>query len=383
MSDWEEPTESILGLQSENSLEIDVDFGALPPSTGNLRQMSPDAALQELWPTANTNKPGPDLVVFDPMGFRLAEHMATMGFPVRNAVSGVEVMSMASGQPTGAVVCGPAEDAERRRLLTAALRLRFPEVPVIYVSTHANNPEAVRGAQAEGAQQVIPIPLPGAADLERLLGDFVKRIDPASRPPKAAPKPAPKATPKRPAPEVTMEDEYRTQPISRADIDEMHRKADAAEKAAPAEDSSPFNIGRSDVIDEEFLDGSDEFALEVRTEVIGQPWLDPQQATAPVPKPTQPKPPASVSSEMLGSGHSGPAIVAPRTQVGAEPGNRGELGDLISAISPFLWGLEDASNWAQRKADDGDMDAMTHARTLKLLTKLIEQLQQRIDKKGV
>lgn len=65
------------------------------------------------------------------------------------------------------------------------------------------------------------------------------------------------------------------------------------------------------------------------------------------------------------------------------PEMNGEVGQLLSAISPFLWGLEDASAYMDRLAQGGEPMAVTHARTLKLLAKLLTQLKNRVDDLGL
>jgi hypothetical protein len=61
---------------------------------------------------------------------------------------------------------------------------------------------------------------------------------------------------------------------------------------------------------------------------------------------------------------------------------RGELGDLLAAVSPFLWSLEDACHWAEQLAASGDPIAQMHARTLKAVVKVLEQVHARIEESG-
>jgi hypothetical protein len=51
---------------------------------------------------------------------------------------------------------------------------------------------------------------------------------------------------------------------------------------------------------------------------------------------------------------------------------------LLLAISPFLWSLEEAARWV-RAHGAGDVTAEQHARALSLLARILAQLQARID----
>jgi hypothetical protein len=74
---------------------------------------------------------------------------------------------------------------------------------------------------------------------------------------------------------------------------------------------------------------------------------------------------------------------APVAALEALKEKRGEIGELLAAVSPFLWSLEDAARWADALAESGDATAKNHARTLKLLAKILGQLQARIDEAGL
>jgi hypothetical protein len=104
----------------------------------------------------------PRLIVFEETSLGLADAFARMGFLVRAATTGVEVLSMCNEQPPAAVVVGPG-DPERRRVLTSALRLRFGGVGVVYVVPAG---ESVRG---DGVHAVLPWPLPTTAEVMRAI----------------------------------------------------------------------------------------------------------------------------------------------------------------------------------------------------------------------
>jgi hypothetical protein len=104
----------------------------------------------------------PRLIVLEEMPLGIAEAFARMGFLVRTATTGVEVLSMCTQQAPVAVVVGPG-DLERRRVLTSALRLRFGGVAVVYVVM------AGESARADGASAVLPWPLPAVGEVMRAI----------------------------------------------------------------------------------------------------------------------------------------------------------------------------------------------------------------------
>jgi hypothetical protein len=104
----------------------------------------------------------PRLIVLEEVPLGVADAFARLGYLVRAATTGVEVMSMCTEQMPAAVVVGPG-DPERRRVLTSALRLRFAGVAVIYVVAPG---ETARG---DGVSAVLPWPLPSASEVTRAI----------------------------------------------------------------------------------------------------------------------------------------------------------------------------------------------------------------------
>lgn len=110
MADREQLEESAIGGFDETSFELDIHFDELPPTYSGETMLS---RVDEIWPTAGARAPlGPDLVVYDPMGFQIATGLTQMRYPLRVALSAVDVMEMVAAKPTAAVLCGPAADAE-------------------------------------------------------------------------------------------------------------------------------------------------------------------------------------------------------------------------------------------------------------------------------
>jgi hypothetical protein len=92
--------------------------------------------------------------------------------------------------------------------------------------------------------------------------------------------------------------------------------------------------------------------------------------------------PASRDDDELEEPTTQPNMPAAKAAIEAAQQKRGELGELLAAVSPFLWSLEDAARWADEKAAAGDKSAKNHARTLFLLARILAQLQARIDETG-
>jgi hypothetical protein len=329
---WDERTEAIPGSKDDKSFELDVDF-----SQGADRDDQPTSLLVR-----------PSIVVFEPVSLGLATALEHMGFAVRTGATGVDVMALVSTTPPAAVLCAPSPDSERRRLLAAALRLRFPSIPVVYVSTHAGQEEAVLGAIREGARGVIAWPLPPAADVRRVLAPYVEAPPAAAGDDDEDLLVTPKVPIRRP-PELVL-----PAPLA---VDR------------PSTGRVPLRAPAS----------SEEQFEEAPTLVTDEP-LRP----APVETGTRAPAPRLVSSTGEGEPATSPGLrPAPIAALEALREKRGEIGSLLAAVSPFLWSLEDAARWADALAEAGDPSAKNHARTLKLLAKILGQLQARIDEAGL
>lgn len=402
---WDERTEAIPGTVGDRSFELDVDFPVAQPPLARARERT----------DARNPLEGPALVVFEPAHIGLALSLEAMGYPVRVAATGVDVMSLVAEHPAGAVVCAPSPDAERRRLLAAALRLRFPQVPVVYVSTHARQKEAVLGAIREGARAVLVWPLPPADDVARVLAPYVSRPSqetevvarfapppagpPADPPagPSAAPLAAPPAASRR---GVTRKAFMTSQPPTdpeRQDPLPPPRPWARAVKPASSEDSfdvaatlvDPASAGAPRAAPAQ-LPAEAMKPLPVPLPVVavpppgplarGRPPSSPAAATGPLP-PVAAPPPSEPGDEEIEALTVPGLRPAPEAAVEALHERRGEIGALLAAVSPFLWSLEDAARWADSLAATGDPTAASHARAMHLLAKILAQLQARIDEK--
>ncbi len=325
---WDERTEAIPGHKGDKSFELELDFDE-------------DVELEETQALQR-----PTVVVFEPAPIGLAHALSVLGYSVQKGVTGVDVMGLVASQAPAVVVCAPAPDPERRRLLAAALRLRFPGLPVIYVSTHARQEEAVVGAVREGARAVIAWPLPASEDVARVLGPYVQADGALAVDEDAM------VTPPRP---LTRPRDLRRPPPRGAGT--------LVEKTAPASSE-----------DASFED--------VATQVTSPPPPPELPASA-----LRPMPVSLPSNRNLLLGSDEPNTqpnLRPAAVVAEEAAadKRGEIGQLLAAVSPFLWSLEDAARWAEGLADAGDSAARNHARAMHLLAKILAQLQARIDETG-
>lgn len=312
--DWEESTEPLPGAFDERSLELGLDLSRA--------SLSADAALASLWSEERRDEAAPDFVVFEPATRGLADRISALGYRVRVASSGVDVMTLVAARPTAAVICGPMQDGERRRLLTAALRVRFPQVPVVYVTSHAGSSEGVHGAIREGAQAVLPWPLPPDDNIHACLGGY-------ARP--APPPPSPRPTPPSPSSQRVPE------AIELPPTQVLPPRAPHPEPLS----SPPPTVA----VDEGYPSS-------LPTDPERDEW-------------------AVAKTELSGPLAAAPSATDTKTEIRA----------LFGAIGPFVWSLNDAACWAEGLARRGDTQALAHAQTLRALGRILEQLQERVEEK--
>jgi len=262
------------------------------------------------------------IVTFEPLPYGIGTTLKKAGYRVQEVQSGVDVMQAVASHATGLIICGPASDAEHRRLLTAAIRSRFSSLPIVYASTHAGDPRALDGAKAEGAHEVLQVPLPEAGELDA----FLARFD---------------GIKKQPVPDI-------------AEIEGLGqlKQTNAVNTSQP-----------STLVDSISASASQETSQETSNEGASE-------SASGADKPAK------------GALQGDPKAKALNPQASQTQGKeQGEIGSLLLAISPFMWGLEDAARWAEALEKEGNIEAMQHAKTLHLLSGLLKQLKERIDDK--
>lgn len=340
-------SESVPGEWDERSIEVDLDVvhqRSVERVPADLRKLSGERSLADLWPHQREAKVehAKDIILFDPMDFALGSTLAERNFPFRVATSGVDVMGLIAARPTGAVLCGPSEDAERRRLLTAAVKVRFPDIPVIYASTHAKNPDAVAGAKREGALDVIPIPLPPGETFDAFLLPFVQKV----APPAAA---HPATISNAPPSDATNFDD--------ANLPNTVSFVNAQTSESISLDSfDDFEDAKTDAMDVEVLQEIKRDGAEHEASVV--------------------RPREQVDGRGRWSFPPG-ADVSPRPSTPAQKATEKESDSLVaaaSALGPFLWGLDDALAWTEQKAREGHHEAVTHARTLSSIRQILKAM---------
>lgn len=362
---WDERTEAIPGTKGDKSFELELDFVDGAAETAMMAR--------------------PSVVVFEPTAIGLAESLVDMGFNVRMGTTGVDVMSVVAEDAPGAVLCAPAPDAERRRLLAAALRLRFPHIPIVYVSTHAGQEDAVLGALREGARAVLAWPLPPAADVLRVLGPYLQGNGPGNgAPATASVRGAASQGATGPVARASSEETSAFQRTPRVPLPQPRTIAgdeDGPEVAATSK--RPRRVVRAPA-SADIFEGA---------ETVVTPSLPGHAAVSLVPQTdafsaSGKKLPAA-DVQMRSPGFADEPTTQPNMRPAAAAAQeaarekRGEIGDLLAAVSPFLWSLEDASRWASELGQQGDPVALSHAKTLTLLAKILAQLQARIDDVGI
>lgn len=345
-------SESVPGEWDERSIEVDLDVvhqRSVDRVPADLRKLSGERSLADLWPHQReaTVEYAKDIILFDPMGFDLGAMLTQRGFAFRVASSGVDVMGLIAARPTGAVLCGPSEDAERRRLLTAAVKVRFPDIPVIYASTHAKNPDAVAGAKREGALDVIPIPLPSGDLFDAFLLPFVQKSVPQ--------KAAHPSTVSNASSSVATDFDDASLPNTVSIVNAQ------TSEGISLDSFDDFEDAKTDAMDVEVLqeikrDGAEHEASVVRPkeQIDGRGrWSFPPGAA--VHPPVHPAPGAPAAGDA--SEKESDSLVA-----------------AASALGPFLWGLDDALAWTEQKAREGHHDAVTHARTLSSIRQILKAM---------
>jgi hypothetical protein len=369
---WDERTEQIPGVKKDRSIELDLDTDLVRAP------LAPMAFLEE-----------PRLLVFEPAPLGVASAFAQLGYAVKTHATPVDVMDAVARDTPSLVVCAPSPEPERRRMLAAALRIRFPSVPIIYVSRYASQEDAVLGAIREGARAVVAWPLPSAADVKRVLAPY---LQPAHAPP-------PPNVPQQRTPNIASSErtdgDVDTAPISR----ETRRSALADAPTSPQK-------RKRDVQPASDEDASfDELATAVVPQLVSVPPKPPRaslpprttpnlpveelpsDAMRPLPLPLPVPLPPSTHALIANAPASEPPT-APSRRAQRPPHHRGaaqhrgEIGELLDALSPFWWSLDDASQYLRERSERGDVDATTHARTLQTVLKILDQVRDRVDESG-
>ena len=365
----------------------------------------------------------PQLIVMEERLVGLADALAKLGFLVRPAATGVETMSLVAERAPNAVIAGPG-DPERRRVLTGALRLRFPQVPVILVLQKVDD-AVVDAARREGAHAVLTWPLPQAAEVYAAIpGSPGPRpiFDDVTAPPPARPPgpPAPvRVQSSGSAPKTMVVPPSAALPALPSSMEQ--RALYSADGSA--EDSMTGSMPQARPFIEQ----------RVHTEVSPpRPPTLPAEFMTPLPLPPTPQrppppvahssPPPDATRTMLQPriDVSGPAarpagitrrpptssnddlatlavarVSVPLTREGDEnvetsPGKpaadvqdaiapRGEIRDVLLAVAPFLWGLDDCARYLEDLHGHHVAGADVHARTVRLVARLLAQLQARVD----
>lgn len=394
--EWEnERTEQIPGLKGDYSIELDLR--GQPTKKPAQGITGSPAEIAALWPSV-TNKAAigePDVLVFDPLGFSLREALVQAQFVHRVAQSAVEVMNEVSDRPPAVVLCGPSEDAERRRMLTAAVKVRFPDVPVVYASTHAKNQAAQKGARREGADAIFALPLHNAQDLVDALSPWVT---PKARPAPLVSAAAPAATPAPPASSTRIERKtatpFQAPPTGRYGAAHGGQVSDPAavppkRPGAPPEAGSAPRAQATEVqsvralksdaphtqkktrLDTGFPKPFDGYSAQTIEAPDGELSFDDEKT-------------AALSSQAVHDRNAlGQKAAAPAAaQVRQQSAPQLVAPDMADAISPFLWSLNEVQEWVTQKAREGHLEAVHHARTLASVYQLLEQMSSKVGPKG-
>ncbi len=349
------------------------------------------ASLEATLPTVAR----PNLIVLEERSLGLADALARLGFLVRRTQTAVETLSLVADRPPNAVIVGPG-DVERRRVLTGALRLRFPTVAIVLVLQKVDD-AVVDAARYEGAQAVWSWPLPQESEI------FA-------------------AVPRSQSDDVSGAP-LRIQPSGLAARTVLIAPS-AALPPLPSSLEQPALYSADGSAEGSMLLSRPSAEGRVRTDVTpARPPTLPAEFLTPLPTPAPPSsPPPDATKTVLkprldlsGSAARPPGIVRrpstspnddlatlnvarvniPQTREGDEtvettPGKpaadvqdaitpRGEIREVLRAVAPFLWGLDDCARYLEDLHAQDQAGAETHARTVRLVARLLAQLQARVD----
>lgn len=287
----------------------------------------------------------PRIIVMEERPIGLSDALEQMGFMVRSARTGVEAISMCSDAMPLAVVVGPG-DAERRRILTGALSVRFPELLVVHVRADADANRSL----SDGVR-VLSWPLPSLSEVMAVIPHRAEAV--------VANAPLPSIT--RVVPPTAA-----IRPRSASDVPEL--SADQSETGSVPRERLHFTPATTSPPPEATLTAARPVSMPLPPMEL--PFLD--DDTLQVAKVAMPM--TSMSDERSTSPGMKPAA---DVQDALAP--RGDIADVLRAVAPFLWGLDDCSRFLDDLVQHHVPGADVHARTIRLVSRLLAQLNARID----
>jgi hypothetical protein len=287
----------------------------------------------------------PRIIVMEERVVGLADALERMGFMIRPARTGVEAISLCTESVPLAVVVGPG-DGERRRILTGALSVRFPQVPVVHVLAAGDATKSI----GDGPR-VLSWPLPSTAEVMAVIPH---RVDVAVH---------------APLPSITRVVPPTAAMVARSVSDVPELSADQSETGSiPRKRPSMPRLAMGSPPPEDTMS-----ALRPSAEGPLPPMELPfEDDTLQVAKVALPM--TSMSDERSTSPGMRPAA---NVQDALAP--RGEIVDVLRAVAPFLWGLDDCARFLDDLSQHHVKGADVHARTVRLVARLLAQLHARID----
>ncbi len=157
-------TQRLSGMAAPASSSFSVSIIADTPDGLSSRDGFPAAGPDDDFGEATTpSLARPQIVVMEERPAGLVDALTACGFHVRVATSGLQAISLTTLHQIVAVVVGPG-DAERRRVLTVALRQRHRNIAIIHVLIRVDD-AARRAAAIVGASGVLSWPLPSIDDV--------------------------------------------------------------------------------------------------------------------------------------------------------------------------------------------------------------------------
>lgn len=337
---------------------------------------SGDAATQ---PTMQRSQ----LVVMEEKAVGLADALARLGYLIRPATTGVEAMSLVANRAPHAVIAGPG-DAERRRVLVGALRLRFPHVPVVLVMPVVDEGSREM-ARRDGVHAVLSWPLPGWADVYAAIPGS-QGMGPTPRPSQNEPKTLVVPPTAALAPVPSTHERALLSADQSAEFSRNFATPASMAVTLPPQFMTPLPPPATASLPPD------------ATATLLQPRIDvsgPRRPAGVEKRPEQPgkRPPAKRAEtrgesktddydtlnvarvEVPLTGDENAATTPSRP--GMEAARLPDVQELLAAVAPLLWGLDDCARYLEDLQTQHVVDAGTHAKTVRLAARLLSQLHAR------
>lgn len=316
----------------------------------------------------------PQLVVMEEKNLGVADALARMGYLVRQATTGVEAMSLVGQRAPNAVISAPG-DPERRRVLVGALRLRFPHVPVVILLPQID--DAARDlARKDGVHAVLTWPLPHRVDVYAAIPGSPAVTTPAqssSSAPKTRLVPPTAGMP--PLPSTSSSPSSVPMDLS-ADASAEQSAVSSMPVPLPPQFLMPLAEAQASLAPQPTQTlSSNGLDLARLAEAAGRPKGLQKMTELPA-EPVQSDTLVRIEIPQTSEGEMAPTAPG-RPAASLEGLDAQSLKDVLSALAPLLWGLDDCARYLDDLHVHHVGGADVHARTVRRAASLLAHLHER------